>query len=154
MRLLLLLTTLTAACGTSVGAAASPDAASAPDGGSATDAGISAQDAATALDAAPSAEDAGALATDAGHHCPEGYPMDDLAGKPVVEVLINGTGPYRFVYDTGAPTSGIDFTLGPKIGAGPYSVEIGGRHFDVPRFDRYDVRGGLRSMTIVASSGT
>lgn len=149
MRLLLLLTTLTAACGTSLAPPASLDAAStAPDGGAANDAGTSAQDAATADDAAASAEDAGALPTDAGHHCPEGYPMDDLAGKPVVEVLINGTGPYRFVYDTGAPTSGIDFTLGPKIGAGPYSVEIGGRHFDVPRFDRYDVRGGLRSMTI------
>lgn len=148
MRLLLLLTTLTAACGANLAPPASLDAGDpAPDAGRIADAGISAEDGGSSPDAGSAPEDAG-LPADSGYHCPEGYPMEDYAGKPVVEVAINGNGPYRFIYDTGAPTSGIDLSLGARIGAGPYIVEIGGRHFDVPRFDQSDIHSSLRSNTI------
>ena len=30
-------------------------------------------------------------------------PMQDMGGRPVVEIKINGKGPYRFILDTGVP---------------------------------------------------
>jgi Retroviral aspartyl protease len=32
-------------------------------------------------------------------------PMQDMGGRPVVEIKINGKGPYRFILDTGAVTT-------------------------------------------------
>jgi hypothetical protein len=38
-------------------------------------------------------------------------PMQDVGGRPVVEVRINGKGPYRFILDTGASMTVIDSEL-------------------------------------------
>ncbi len=64
--------------------------------------------------------------------CPEGYPMGDVSGKPLINVMIGGKGPYQFVYDTGAPTSGIDAELYDEVGAGPYALEIAGQSIEQP----------------------
>jgi hypothetical protein len=48
--------------------------------------------------------------------------MDNFGGRPLVEVRINGKGPYRFIVDTGAAFTGIDESLKaelalPSVGA-------------------------------------
>jgi hypothetical protein len=63
--------------------------------------------------------------------CPDGFELDDYAGKPVVEVTINGQGPFRFVYDTGAPYSGLDDATAAVVGGGPYTLELGGKSVDI-----------------------
>lgn len=45
--------------------------------------------------------------------CPEGVAFRDLSGKVVVDVEVNGKGPYTFLLDTGAPQS----VLGKKLAA-------------------------------------
>ena len=49
---------------------------------------------------------------------PEGdsVPMLDFGGRPVVEVMINGKGPYRFILDTGATVNVIDSSIATEIG--------------------------------------
>jgi hypothetical protein len=59
--------------------------------------------------------------------CPEGYDLGDFYGKPVVEVTVNGSGPYLFVYDTGAPGSLVDDDLAEEIGDAPYTVTVADR---------------------------
>ena len=44
------------------------------------------------------------------------FDMGDIGGRPVVEVTINGSGPYRFVLDTGATISVIDPRLTQELG--------------------------------------
>ena len=43
-------------------------------------------------------------------------PMLDIGGRPMVEVRINGRGPYPFIFDTGATTSVIDSGLCAELG--------------------------------------
>src|SRR5205814_272541 len=43
-------------------------------------------------------------------------PLDVKSGRPVVDVLINGKGPYRFIVDTGASHSVIDSALAKELG--------------------------------------
>jgi hypothetical protein len=42
-------------------------------------------------------------------------PMQDVGGRPVVEVRINGKGPYRFIFDTGASITVIDSDLKDEL---------------------------------------
>jgi hypothetical protein len=42
-------------------------------------------------------------------------PMQDVGGRPVVEVRINGKGPYRFIFDTGATITVIDSDLKDEL---------------------------------------
>ena len=42
-------------------------------------------------------------------------PMQDVGGRPVVDVRVNGKGPYRFIFDTGASLTVIDATLKAEL---------------------------------------
>lgn len=42
-------------------------------------------------------------------------PMQDMGGRPVVELKINGKGPYRFVLDTGATTTVVSDELSREL---------------------------------------
>jgi len=46
-------------------------------------------------------------------------PMQDMGGRPVVELKINGRGPYRFLLDTGAVTTVISDELGRELSLSP-----------------------------------
>jgi hypothetical protein len=53
-------------------------------------------------------------------------PMQDIGGRPVVELSINGSGPYRFIVDTGASTTVVadDLLAELKLSdAGPVRLE-------------------------------
>lgn len=43
-------------------------------------------------------------------------PFDISTGRPVVEIMINGKGPYRFIFDTGASGSVIDDSVAQALG--------------------------------------
>src|SRR5258706_553297 len=43
-------------------------------------------------------------------------PLDTRAGRPIVDVMINGKGPYRFFVDTGASHTVIDSSLTAELG--------------------------------------
>jgi hypothetical protein len=43
-------------------------------------------------------------------------PMLDIGGRPMVEVRINGKGPYAFILDTGASRTALDADLATEIG--------------------------------------
>ncbi len=47
------------------------------------------------------------------------FPMQDMGGRPVVEVRINGKGPYRFILDTGANITVIGAALNRELGLRP-----------------------------------
>ena len=68
-------------------------------------------------------------------------PMLDVGGRPVIEVKINGAGPYRLIFDTGATNTVIDPSMvGGVTGLTTLkSLEIGSLRFD-------DV--GVRSSTL------
>jgi hypothetical protein len=57
-------------------------------------------------------------------------PMQDMGGRPVVDVMINGKGPYRFILDTGARISLIDSELNKELSlpapAGMVAAPAGG----------------------------
>jgi predicted aspartyl protease len=42
-------------------------------------------------------------------------PMQDMEGRPVIDVKINGKGPYRFVLDTGATTTVVSGELSREL---------------------------------------
>jgi len=42
-------------------------------------------------------------------------PMQDVGGRPIVDVKINGKGPYRFIFDTGASMTVIDSELNDEL---------------------------------------
>jgi hypothetical protein len=46
----------------------------------------------------------------------ESVPMLDFGGRPVVDVMINGKGPFSFIFDTGASVNVIDSSLVDEIG--------------------------------------
>jgi hypothetical protein len=58
-------------------------------------------------------------------------PMQDMGGRPVVEIKINGKGPYRFILDTGAATTVVsdelsrELSLTPPAGVQVASVDGG-----------------------------
>lgn len=58
--------------------------------------------------------------------------MGEVSGKPLIDVMFGDKGPYKFVYDTGAPSSGMDTKLYDEVGAGPYALEIAGQHIEIP----------------------
>ncbi|HEU0209526.1 MAG TPA: aspartyl protease family protein [Candidatus Udaeobacter sp.] len=45
----------------------------------------------------------------------ESVPMLDFGGRPVVEVMINNKGPYRFILDTGASVTAIDTSVAADL---------------------------------------
>jgi hypothetical protein len=45
----------------------------------------------------------------------ESVPMLDFGGRPVVEVMINGKGPYQFIFDSGASVNVIDRSLTAEL---------------------------------------
>ncbi|HEY6356916.1 MAG TPA: aspartyl protease family protein [Vicinamibacterales bacterium] len=51
-------------------------------------------------------------------------PMDDLSGRPVVGVWINGRGPFPFIVGTGAPVTAITQDLVNDLGLTPDSDEL------------------------------
>jgi Aspartyl protease len=51
----------------------------------------------------------------------ESVPMLEFGGRPVIEVMINGKGPYRFIFDTGAMFSVIDSKLAEELSLGDNS---------------------------------
>jgi hypothetical protein len=57
-------------------------------------------------------------------------PMQDMGGRPVVELKINGKGPYRFVLDTGAVTTVVSDELSRELSlsapAGMQVAAVGG----------------------------
>ncbi len=46
-------------------------------------------------------------------------PMQDMGGRPVIEVKINGKGPYRFILDTGAATTVVSDELVHELSLAP-----------------------------------
>jgi hypothetical protein len=46
----------------------------------------------------------------------ESIPMLDYGGRPLVEVMINGKGPYRFILDTGATLNVVDTSVAAELG--------------------------------------
>ena len=44
------------------------------------------------------------------------FPMERFGNRPVVQVSLNGTGPYPFILDTGAPVTLVDSTLARNLG--------------------------------------
>jgi hypothetical protein len=46
-------------------------------------------------------------------------PMGDLGGRPLVEVSVNGKGPYRFILDTGASDTVVDDKLRDELALPP-----------------------------------
>ncbi|MEJ2507011.1 MAG: aspartyl protease family protein, partial [Ignavibacteriaceae bacterium] len=42
-------------------------------------------------------------------------PLDLSTQRPILELMINGTGPYRFIFDTGSSTNVIDQEIADKL---------------------------------------
>jgi hypothetical protein len=42
-------------------------------------------------------------------------PMQDMGGRPMIEIMINGEGPYRFILDTGAVATVVSEDLGREL---------------------------------------
>ena len=60
--------------------------------------------------------------------CPEGFPVQiTSSNKIVLEATINDTGPYKFLYDSGAPGDLIDSDLLDVLGDGPLTFTIAGK---------------------------
>lgn len=70
--------------------------------------------------------------------------MGTFYGKPIVDVTISGRGPFRFVYDTGAPTSAADVDLIGRIPTGTVTIEVGGHTVPYGRLETYDLDQALR----------
>src|SRR4029077_18742566 len=52
-------------------------------------------------------------------------PMQDMEGRPVVELKINGKGPYRFILDTGAVTTVVSDELSRQLSlTSPAGVQV------------------------------
>jgi hypothetical protein len=46
-------------------------------------------------------------------------PMQDMGGRPIIDVKINGKGPYRFILDTGAVTTVVSDELSRELSLSP-----------------------------------
>jgi hypothetical protein len=74
-------------------------------------------------------------------------PMLDIGGRPMVDVTINGKGPYPFILDTGADFTGIDETLAAELNL-PSGTPVGGEQtvsiadFGVGEFVVHDFKAG------------
>lgn len=56
-------------------------------------------------------------------------PMQDMGGRPVVELKINGKGPYRFILDTGAVTTVVSDELSRELSlSAPAGVRVASAH--------------------------
>jgi hypothetical protein len=58
--------------------------------------------------------------------CPDGIPIELVAGKLVLTVTINGAD-HRLMYDSGAPTSWVVSSLAQSLGTGAVTVVIAGK---------------------------
>jgi hypothetical protein len=75
-------------------------------------------------------------------------PMIDFGGRPMVEVTINGKGPYPFILDTGADLTGIDDSLAQEL-ALPAGSPVGGE--PTVRIESFGV-GSMVAHNFVAGS--
>jgi len=79
-------------------------------------------------------------------------PMLDLGGRPMIEVRINGKGPYAVLLDTGANVTVIDETLMKELGAnaqsnGAFEIdELRVGDLVVHGFQAHALRGGLPAL--------
>jgi hypothetical protein len=65
---------------------------------------------------------------------PVTVPMLDIGGRPMVDVTINGKGPYPFILDTGAGFTGIDETLATELNLAPGTPVRGEQTVRIPDF--------------------
>ena len=86
--------------------------------------------------------------------CPDGQPMDDLFGKPIFDVVIDGLGPLPFVWDTGAPSSVMDDDVRAMLGDPPWDFTIGDEDIQVAWMYSTDVNAFLNSSTVAGVIGT
>src|SRR5438132_9375626 len=66
-------------------------------------------------------------------------PMLDFGGRPVVEVTINGKGPFRLVLDTGASVTVLDTSLAADLGLAGTSTEVDELRIGAVALARLDV---------------
>jgi len=50
----------------------------------------------------------------------DSVPMLDYGGRPLIEVMVNGKGPYRFILDTGASVNVIDTSVAEELDLGDH----------------------------------
>jgi len=86
--------------------------------------------------------------------CPEGYELGDFAGKPVFPVTINGEGPFDFVWDTGAPTSGMDLSVAALLGSGPHDLSLAGHEVEDVSLPAMDMTAMLGTPGVDGVLGT
>lgn len=85
--------------------------------------------------------DAGELPSDAAVPgvCPEGAPLGDFSGKPLVEVSIDGGEPMSFLLIPSG-TSAVDASVLATLGDGPHVLHTGGRDIEVRSLFGVDAR--------------
>ncbi len=71
--------------------------------------------------------------------CPDGHVMTDYAGKVTIRISIDGTGPYDFIVDTGAPVTVIDPSVLEVVGQGALSIDVAGETLPAPSVQSYPV---------------
>ena len=71
--------------------------------------------------------------------CPKGFELGNLAGKPVFKGTINDGPELKFIYDSGAPTSGFDLSVIGNVGTGPHNLVIAGKTIERPALPAYDL---------------
>ncbi len=85
--------------------------------------------------------------------CPEGVAFQELSGKAALQVTINGKGPYTFILDTGAPTSGIDDTIASEVGAAPFEMNFAESKVTLSKLAASDIKAALRLDKVVGILG-
>jgi len=78
--------------------------------------------------------------------------MPDLAGRPLVDITVNGKGPYRFILDTGAEMTVIDPSLRESlalIDRGGANANLDGRSLPLVQIDELTV-GAARLAGVTA----
>jgi hypothetical protein len=78
-------------------------------------------------------------------------PMLDIGGRPMVDVLVNGKGPFPFILDTGATFTAIDGSLGKEL-ALPARPDAGGR--GTVRIDTFSVGGAVVHGFVAGNMGS
>jgi len=81
--------------------------------------------------------------------CPAGSPLGELAAKPTLPITIGGRA-LTFIYDTGAPATYLDDAVRAQLGAGPYTLEVGGRTLTAATLPSMDI---ARATGVTGASG-